>query len=283
MAIVSASSSAYQARTSGLEDPTTPAAALRRLNLPDKAVADWQELINLGASELRLGARAIDDERQDLQKSHSQTTEIGKALELVSEKLDEVKTLAEANAKTGPSPGQRKRNQKEIDVLLKDIDEAVSKAGTETVKLFDGRLLLSAGEKRLTVDRVSLATLGKVTANGRSLSLEDIVSKGDLDTSTHKASMISGARKTIDEAVETVKELQKRVEDFQENRLRPRLGDIATTLEGLYGAVGESLTSTDAALTTATEIRAMMLASATAAITAAADGWDRERALALLS
>lgn len=185
-----------------------------------------------------------------------------------------------ANAK-GAGRGTRKANQRKVDALLAQVEAAVATASEASPDLFDGSLTLTAGDASVKVDEVSRESLGRLVLNGRVLSLADVVRRGALDT-TKGHTEAEGARKSVAAAKQAVQELRERVLSFQEKGVRPRLGDVANALAGLFNDAG-NLGSSDAALETAQDLRDITLASSTAAIAVGAEGWDRERVLELLT
>ena len=140
--------------------------------------------------------------------------------------------------------------------------------------------MLKAGDASVDVDEVSREALGRLVLNGKAMSLADVVRRGGLDSSRHRTAA-EGARKSITAAVEAVKALRERIGTFQEKGLRPRIGDVANALAGLFNDA--SLGNTEQAIEVARDLRDMTLASSTAALAVGAEGWDRERVLELLT
>lgn len=284
MARISGNYSVTSRAARGANEPNSPQAALRRLRLGGVAAESFQDVIQLDLDGFRGAVRAIDAERQSLELTHARAAAADAALETIGQKLSDIEKLAADNAKSGLSRQQRRANQSRIDALLKEINRAAAEPGPDGQSLFDGGLTLAAATESIDVPRVSPADLGRVSLNGRTLHLKDVATRGALDTSTRKASTIDQARRSIKAAAESVKTLRDRLNSFDRDTLRPRLGDVAAVMEGLYETVGvERLGSSESAAKVLLDLRAMTLRSATAATTAGADGWDREHLLALLT
>lgn len=265
----------------------TPADALKRLDLPGPASAVWEDIVKLDAGGVERVARSIDDERVALQDAYQGGTNADQALARIQDLLKEVDGLAAENGKSGTARRTRVENQSKIDKLMKEIqttaDEAKMPAGD---RLLNGKGQLTAGlgtkkAEPLALDRVAPDALGKVVVDGQTRSLADIARRKPLDTSTGKRSDVAAARKSIEAAQKTVDGMREQIQAFQKNELRPRLGDVATAMEGLYTSTG--LGSDDEAFKVARELRTMMLQSATLATALGADGWDRQRTIDLLT
>lgn len=265
----------------------TPAEALRRLGLRGPAWAEWDDIVRLDVGGVERVARAVDDERIALQDAYDGGGQAFTALTRIEELLTEADVLAAANGKSGAGQRTRRENQSKIEALFREIEttaaDVKSAGGTP---LLDGDATLTAGrasskKASLKLDRVALDSLGRVIINGRSLSLEDVARRKPLDTAEGKRSDVADARRAMEAAKESVAALKEKIQTFQTKELRPRLGDVATAMEGIYTST--SLDSTEAAITTARELRTMMLQSATLATAIAADGWDRERTIGLLT
>jgi hypothetical protein len=268
------------ANPSAKADPTKdPTSALRRLGLTGRAGGEYEDVLKLDVDGVRAAARTIDAERERLESAYTHGREAVEALTKIEELLAEVSDLATANAK-GLARGARKANQKQIDALLAEVDKTAADASATALALFDGSTSLSAAELSLRIPEVSRGGLGRVVANGQLMSLRDVATRGALDTARGGATRAAGARRAIASATEAVRELRAEIESFQLDTLRPRLGDVATVMAGLYDSA--SLGSGDAALETAREIRRIMLAGVTSATAVGAEGWDRERVLELL-
>ncbi len=267
---------------SSAEVVTTPEEALRRLDLRGPAAAvTWNDVVRLDATGVERIARAVDDERIALQDAYDGGGNAFTALTRIDELLTKAQTLATANGKSGAGVRTRRENQSKIDVLLKEIETTA--AG---VKSPDGNPLLDGGKasrktESLKLDPVTLDSLGRIVVNGRTVSLADVARRKPLDTSNGPRSDVGDARRAIESAKESVAAMKEKIQAFQAEELRPRLGDVATAMEGIYTST--SLDSTEEAMATARELRTMMLQSATLATAIAADGWDRERTLSLLT
>lgn len=262
-------------------DPSQdPAAALRRLRLPGKAREPYVDVVHFGASDLSVVARELDGERERLQQAATQSSKAGAALTQIEDLLKEAGDLVDANAR-GAGRGRRKSNQRKVDALLRQVDDIASNASAANPDLFAGRTTLIAGDASVKVDGVSREDLGRLVLNGRVLSLADIATRGGLD-SARRRSAAEGAGKSIAAATETVKSLRERLQTFTEKSVRPRLGDVANALAGLFsGASG--LGTSETAVKTARELRDITLAGTTAALAIGAEGWDRERLIELLT
>ena len=257
-----------------------PAKALRRLGLPGKAHQPYVDVVHFGASDLDVVAHQLDDERQKLEDTSVQVRDARTALGQISDLISQAKDLVTVNA-NGTGAGTKKSNQKKVDALLAQIDDITADASELNPDLFGGNTTLHAGQKSVDVDAVSRGALGKLVLNGRALSLKDITRHGALDTTrSHQAA--EGAKRSLTAAADQVDGLLKRVETFLGDDLRPRLGDVANAMAGLY-STADNLGTSDEALQTATDLRDITLATSTAALAVGADGWDRDRILSLLT
>lgn len=287
MTRISASLSSPQlsaSRTSA--QPATPADALRRLNLRGEAGRPWQDVVQLDAPGVAAVARSLDDEREALEKAYAGGTQANEALQRIDELLTEARDIAAAAGKRGVGRRARRDSQKQLDSLLNEIETTADDGRLDGVKLLDGRAVLiavihSSSKPSLALPRVVPATLGRLTLDGRSVSLADLRRRQALDLTDARDTALGAGRRSLELAKESVEQLRGEIAAFQRETLRPRLGDVATAMEGLFTST--SLGSSDNAMLAARELRQMMVASATIATGVAADGWDRERALALLT
>ena len=294
MSRVSSSSNLFFRRiASGESVPTTPAEALRRLDLRGPAGEPFGEVVNLSAGELVTAIRTIDDERLALEDNYAAGTTADTALTKIAEKLGEAEALVAANGKSGVGRRTRRQNQAKVDALLADVEQLAEEARAPqrlgSVRLFDGNAVLHAGKPSvqrptLALPALTLRTLGRVTGRGGTFSLKDVARRGALDTSQDRATIPDDARRAIKEATETVAALKTSIQDYQRDTLIPRLGDAATAMEGLYtSAATTTIANAADARLTAAQLRRMTLDTATIATAVGADGWDRERTLALLA
>jgi flagellin-like hook-associated protein FlgL len=262
-------------------DPSQdPAKALRRLGLPGKAHQAYVDVVHFSASDLDVVAHQLDDERQKLEDTSAQVRDARTALGQISDLISQAKDLVTTNA-NGTGAGTKKSNQKKVDALLAQIDDIAQGASEINPDLFSGDTTLHAGQASLDVDEVSRDSLGKLVLNGRALSLKDVTRHGALDTTrSHQAA--EGAKRSLTAAADQVDGLLKRVETFLGDDLRPRLGDVANSLAGLFSGA-DNLGSSDVALKSAADMSDITLASSTAALAVGADGWDRDRILSLLA
>jgi hypothetical protein len=265
----------------------TPAEALKRLDLRGPASAAWDDIVRLDASGVERVAREIDDQRIALQDAYDGSGNADRALQQIQDMLSEADKLAAANGKSGAAKRTRRENQAKLDKLMKDIETAaddVTLPGGD--RLLDGGRELVAGKDSrksvtLKLDRIAPDALGEVVVDGRTMTLADVARRRPLDTSTGKRSDVIDARRSIESAQKSIADLREKVQVFQTEELRPRLGDVATAMEGLFTST--SLGSDEEAFALARELRTMMLQSATLASAIAADGWDRERTIGLLT
>lgn len=276
--------------TIGTTKPDTPADALRRLNFPGDASKPWNDVLALGASDLAQVIRTIDDERQMLEHNYAGATVIDGALTTVLEKLGEADALVVANGKSGVTRYERRTNQSKLDKILEEIDTLVreAKMPEDSRRIFKGNVTLVAGTSAnsasVAIDDLSLTTMGRGVVNGRSISVGSIMSRGLLDTSKDRRAIIDDARRVIESARDSANALIEQVRSFQRDALIPRLGDVATAMEGLYRSDAvATLSTSQAAMQTARSLRQMTIDSATLATATGADGWDRERTFALLT
>ena len=267
---------------------TTPEDALRRLDLRGAAAnVTWDDVVRLDATGVERIARAVDDERIALQDAYDGGGQAVTALTRIAELITEAQTLAAANGKSGAGVRTRRENQSKIDAVLKEIRTTAGEVKSPNGKpLLDGSGVLVAGKssrktESLNLEAVTLESLGRIVVDGRTLSLADVARRKPLDTSNGQRSDVADARRALASAKESVAALKQKIQTFQGEELRPRLGDVATAMEGIYTST--SLDSTEEAMATARELRTMMLQSATLATAIAADGWDRERTLSLLT
>ena len=273
---------------SSSEKVTTPEEALRRLDLRGPAAdVTWDDVVRLDATGVERIARAVDDERIALQDAYDGGGQAVTALTRIEELLTDAQTRAAANGKSGAGVRTRRENQSKIDAILKEIHAAAADVKSPDGKpLLDGTGVLVAGKasrktESLKLEAVTLESLGRIVVDGRTASLADVARRKPLDTSSGQRSDVADARRALDSAKESVAALKEKIQAFQSEELRPRLGDVATAMEGIYTST--SLDSTEEAMATARELRTMMLQSASLATAIAADGWDRERTLSLLT
>lgn len=253
---------------------------MRRLGLPGKARAPYTDVVRLGASDLAVVARTLDDERERLEAAGTRVAEANAALTRIEEILKEASDLVASNAK-GAGGARRKSNQRKVDELMEELDTVAQEASAGAPDLFAGRTTLVAGDASEQVEEVSREALGRLVLNGKVMSLADVVRRGGLDSSKNRTAA-QGARKSLADATATVTALKERLLTFNEDRIRPRLGDVANALAGIF-TDASGLGSSDAAIQTARELRDITLASSTAAVAVGAEGWDRERVLDLLT
>jgi hypothetical protein len=269
------------------EKVATPEEALARLDLRGPGATPWDDIVRLDATGLERVARAIDDERVALQDAYDGGGNAFSALARIDELLTEADALAAANGKSGAGRLTRRTNQSKIEALFKEIETTAADVKLpDGTPLLDGAGVLTAGKAStkkvsLRLDRVALNALGRITVDGKTHTLADVARRKPLDTSEGKRSDIADARRAIERAKESVATLKATIQTFQTDELRPRLGDVATAMEGIYTST--SLDNTEEAMVMARELRTMMLQSATLATAIAADGWDRERTLGLLT
>jgi hypothetical protein len=262
----------------------TPEVALRRLHLSEPTGEDYRDVVQLDPTDLRGVARQIDDERVELERSHNLATAAVTTLTLLEESLAEVADLQKKNATPGTSKGTRRENQAKIDAALTEIEEALATVGTATEKAFaEPGVTLRAGPRSERIDPLSLDTLGRLSRNGKVVSLEDLKRRGPLDTTRRKRSVQDAARRSIADAQDQAKALRERLETFEKVAVRPRVADVAVAMEGIYDSTVGGLGSTAEALDTARALRRLMLDSATAAVSVGAEGWDRDRVIGLLT
>lgn len=269
------------------EKVATPAEALKRLDLRGPGATPWDDIVRFDATGVERIARAIDDERIALQDAYDGGGNAFTALTRIDDLLTEADTLAAANGRSGAGRRTQRENQSKIETLFREIETiAESVQSPDGTPLLHGEGVLTAGKATakkasLKLDRVALGSLGRITVNGRTLTLADVARRKPLDTAEGNRSDVADARRAIERAKESVTAMKDRIQAFQTDELRPRLGDVATAMEGIYTST--SLDSTEEAMATARELRTMMLQSATLATAIAADGWDRERTLGLLT
>ena len=269
------------------EKLATPEEALSRLQLRGPGGTPWKDVLRLDATGVERVARAVDDERVALQDAYDGGGKALTALTRIDELLTEADTLAAANGRSGAGRRTRRENQSKIETLFKEIESAAADVkSTDGTPLLDGTGVLTAGKTSakkvsLKLDPVTLGSLGRITVDGRSLTLADVARRKPLDTSEGKRSDVADAQRSMALARESFAALKEKIQTFQTEELRPRLGDVATAMEGIFTAT--SLDSTDEAMATARQLRTMMLQSATLATAIAAEGWDRERTLGLLT
>jgi flagellin-like hook-associated protein FlgL len=256
-----------------------PAKALKRLHLAGKAGKPYTDILHFSTSDIDVVARKLDDERESLEQSSTQAGEASAALTKIEDVLKQAKELVESNV-NGSGRSRRKSNQRQIDDLLGQIDDIVAEASESAPELFAGSTTLKAGDDAVDVERISRQALGRLVLNGHAVSLADIQTHGALD-SAKRRSMAEGAKKSIAEATETVQTLRDKLDTFREKSVRPRLGDLANAVAGLYTDV--SLGDSDQALEVAHELRDLTLDSSTAALAVGAETWDRQRIIDLLT
>ncbi len=261
-----------------------PDAALRRLELPGTDRRGFVDLIQLSGTALQQAVREIDLEGQRMEAAHLRGVAAVEALKTAEEKLTEIRTLQQANARSGSAPLTRRDNQKKIDALLKEIHQTFAEAGTEHTRVFDGTVVLSARNQTIELPELSLDRLGRVAFNGRMRSLADLASRGAFDTTRRSTATTAAATRSIDSALDAVSTLREKIETFTRDTVRPRLGDVAEVLAGLYETLGvEQLATAAQAQTVLKDLRDLTLQTSAVAVAVGADNWDRQRVMDLLS
>src|SRR5688500_13109441 len=146
MTRISASANSSLLSTAGAAPRlATPAEALRRLNLRGEAGRAWEDVVQLDAPGVATVARALDAEREALERSYASGTRAHEALTTIDGLLAEAEELAKANAKRGVGRRVRRDNQKKLDALMSDISKTADDAKLDGAKLLDGRAMLTAG------------------------------------------------------------------------------------------------------------------------------------------
>jgi hypothetical protein len=281
---ISVTGSSTGATTASAASADSPEAALRRLHLPEPTGDDYRDVVQLDPTDRRGVARQVDDERVELERSHQLASAAIAMLTAMDGTLEDVAGWQKANAAPGTPKQTRRENQAKLDEALQQIDEALKTAGTESEKLFTGSgATLRAGRRTVAVEPLSLDTLGRVTENGKTASLADLARRAPLDTTRRSRGAQQAARRTIERAQEQSAALREKLQAFEEEVVRPRTADVAVAMAGVYDSTVGGLGSTDEALDTARKLRKLMLDSATAAVAVGANGWDRERVLALIT
>lgn len=225
-------------------------------------------------------ARELDDEREHLETTAARVGDADKALETIADLLSQASDLVDANVK-GAGTGKRKSNQRQVDDLLKQVDEVAQTASKDFPELFDGKTTFTAGDGSIDVDEISRSGLGRLVLNGKVMSLADVARHGGLDSSKNHTAA-AGAAKSLADATDTVAALREKLQTFSKDSVTPRVGDVANALAGLFSNAS-GLGSSEEAVKTARELRDITLASSSAAIAVGADGWDRERVIDLLT
>lgn len=269
--------------TSSISRFDAPDQALRRLNLDGIAGRGFLGVVNASGSDLASAVVQIDGERQRLELGFGRADEAVGVLKNVEEKLAELKSLVTANTRGGASPMQKSGNQKQIDSLLKEIDEALADTGKSLGgRVFAGDMRLVAGERSLDVPEVTLKRLGRHSSGGRTVHLGELKSRGLLDTVRRQGPARTGAKRAVEMATKEVGELRKSLETFTKETLRPRVADVAEVMGAIYTSLSEINTSLEAQAVLR-EVRELTLKSSAVATAIGADGWDRNRVLDLLT
>ncbi len=268
---------------------TAPDEALRRLALPQEQGRSFVDLSRLSSTGLQAAIQDIDNEGKRLEQTHLRATAAINALATAETKLKLISDIQAANSKSGSSPLTRRDNQKKIDLLLKEIDLAFEDAGKGTpdlkgVKVFDGQTQLSAAKQTVDLPELSLDSLGRIAHNGQMRSLADLRSRQALDTTRIGGNAVSGGRRTVGESIKTVNDLRQKLETFATQTLRPRLGDVAEVMAGLFDTLGvKQIRSSGDADQVLVELRELTLQTTAVATAVGADGWDRQRVVDLLT
>lgn len=269
----------------------TPADALRRLQLEGNAGKSWTDVLSLTTDQFTDVVRTIDGERGLLEHNYAGATVVDTTLTDVLAKLDEADKLVTANGKSSVDRYTRRNNQAALDKVIKDIDKLLKDARMPDTRdpLFDGNITLTAGSDTAATDtwdipKTSTHTLGHTYGNGHVLSLKDLVRHGVLDTSKDSKLTIDDAQKVIGLAKDKANEMVEQARTYQKEKLVPRLGDVATTFEGIYkSAAAKTLVNSSSAKDTATQLRQILIDSTSLAAAVGADGWDKDRIVDLLS
>jgi hypothetical protein len=270
---------------------STSADALRRLQLEGDAGKSWPDVLSLRTDEFADVVRTIDGERALLEHNYAGATVIDTTLTAVLAKLDDADKLVTANGRSGVDKYSRRQNQSDLDKIIKAIDQALKDARMPDTgdPLFDGNITLTAGSgtaatDTLDVPKTSTHTLGHTYGNGHAMSLKDLVRHGLLDTSKESKLTIDDAQKVIQRAKDNATEMVEQARAFQKEKLVPRLGDVATTFEGIYkSSAAKTLVNSSTAQDTATQLRQILVDSTSLAAAVGADGWDKDRIVELLS
>lgn len=271
-----------------LQRPTNrydaPDAALRRLELPQPVGERFLDILQLNASDMQRTLRVINAEREHVERVNIQTGTAYEALEKVEKKLEEVQKLAQTNSRSGTSPFARRDNQKQINTLLKEIEDIFRNTRAEGVPLFDGQVTLAAGSQSIQLPQMALDRLGKLFLNGRSLSLADLQSSKPLDTTRRTSMAALGSDRSIRQALKTISTLRQELKAFSQETVIPRMGDVAEVIAGLMQTVShDTIGNSEQAMEVLQEIRLMTLHATGVAAAVGADGWDQKRVIELLS
>lgn len=268
---------------SATTNAATPDSALLRLNLQGQAAKGFTDVVHLSASGLGGVVRTVDAERQDLQNNFGKGQAAVNALDAAGELLTQVRDLVTANAKSGVSRTDRRENQQKIDDLLKQLNDGFRQINADNGDVLDGDTVVRAGRQSLKIDEVSLESLGGAYLDGRSVSVKDVTTRGVLDTAKHRRSTTIAARKSVEAAIDSAAKLKDKISSFLKDSVEPRIGDVATVAEGLFKATSTGeLGSSDEATQVAGQIRDLLLSGGAQAVAIGADGWDRDRLVALL-
>lgn len=263
---------------------SAPDDALRRLDLPGQQPRRFMDLVHLGSTSLQQAIRSIDNEGQAMESAHLRSTAAIDALKTAQDKLDELSKLQQANSRRGSSRLDRRDNQKRIDVLLKEIDEAFASASTKTTQVFDGSVTLQVKNQSIELPPMSLESLGRVAVDGQMRSLADLASHKALDTTQQRSSRMVAAQRSLKAAQSTVVDLRKKLEAVSSENIRSRLGDVAEVFAGLYDVLGnQQITTMQQGRSTLSSLRDLTLQTSAVAVAVGADGWDRQRVIDLLS
>ena len=121
---------------------TTPAEAVRRLNLTRLSGKNYANIVELDATDLGSATRVLNRERETLTIGFNQGDQAIAALTKIEELVGKVSALVKDASGSGLSRGSRAQNQKEIDRLVKEIAQTAEDAGTTTTRVLNGRMRL---------------------------------------------------------------------------------------------------------------------------------------------
>lgn len=209
----------------------------------------------IGTESIRASLAALEAETDVLQRTDAIANVAGATLGEVSSLLHEANALALANANTaGLSDIEKAANQLQMDSLVNAVDRTLNTASFGGTKLFDGSVILTAMDSRLTIPATSAMTVGQTEFAGGSHTLSDLRFGGAVDLLTNP----DAAQQVVGSALKEVSTLRGTLGAFRRETIHTRLNSVQTAREKLTSA-DSVLRDADFALESASLLRSTLL------------------------
>lgn len=207
--------------------PRTRAAARPTAAAP--ARSDWVDISNFSAIDI-----AVLPGGSALSRAKAGEGALGEAAGF----LGELKTLVTPDSGDDP-PEETHRRQVKADAILASMDRLARTAQFDGSPLLDGSMLVSTAGGSVTLPQADAQHLGKMSVDGKQLSLADLRSGGAVPLGSAMAMQIVTA------AIQTIAGSQQQLgrADSQLQSAAPSMGDLAairqSILAGASAAVRE--------------------------------------------